>query len=76
MDGQGPRLIEISWQGFRVGERDDLRDPVSYTCVYYHEKGRQAMARLQGEFLKALKLLEQRQPRPPGQSSVTRIERE
>ena len=46
-----------------------------YTCVYYDEKGRAAMARLQGEFFKALEILENRQPRPDG-ASVTPLERE
>jgi hypothetical protein len=75
VDGQGPRVIEISWRVFRVREREDLRDPVSYTCVYYSEKGVQAMSRLQGEFLKGLELLERRQPRAQG-GTVTRIERD
>lgn len=76
VDGQGPRVIEISWQAFRAGERKDLRDPVCYTCVFYSDKGVQAMSRLQGEFLKGLELLEQRQPRVPRQATVTRIERD
>ena len=75
VDGQGPRVIEISWQEFRAGKRRDLRDPVDYTCIFYSERGMQAMSRLQGEFLKGLELLEQRQARAPGEASVTRIER-
>jgi hypothetical protein len=63
VDGQGPRAIEISWQHFRASERDNLRDPVGYTCIYYDEKGREIMNRLQSEFLKALQLMEDRQPR-------------
>lgn len=76
VDGQGPRVIEISWQQFRAGERTDLRDPVDYTCIFYSETGRQVMPRLQGEFLKGLGLLEQRQPRRTGGATVTRIERD
>jgi hypothetical protein len=75
VDGQGPRVIEVSWRDFRTSEREDLRDPVGYTCVYYSEKGVQAMSRLQGEFLKGLELLEQRQPRAQG-ATVSRIERD
>ena len=75
VDGQGPRFIELAWCDFHPGERADLREPVSYTCVYYDEKGRAAMARLQGEFFKALEILENRQPRPDG-ASVTPLERE
>jgi hypothetical protein len=76
VDGQGPRVIEVSWQDFRAGDRENLRDPVNYTCIYYHDKGVQAMSRLQGEFLKGLELLEQRQPKATGQATVTRLERE
>jgi len=68
VDGQGPRLIELAWRDFHPGERDDLRTPVAYTCIYYEEKGRAAMARLQGEFLKALELMEGRQHQPSGAS--------
>jgi len=74
VDGQGPRAIEISWRDFRVGEREDLRAPVAYTCIYYDEKGREIMNRLQSEFLKALQLLENRQPKADG-ATVTPIER-
>ncbi len=76
VDGQGPRVIEVSWQEFRSSEREDLRDPVNYTCIYYSDKGAQAMSRLQGEFLKALELLQARQPKTAGQATVTRIERD
>jgi hypothetical protein len=75
VDGQGPRVIEVSWRGFRASEREDLRDPVNYTCIFYHQKGVQAMSRLQGEFLKGLELLEERQPKTGG-ATVTRIERD
>jgi hypothetical protein len=63
VDGQGPRAIEVSWCEFRAGAREDLRAPVAYTCIYYHEKGREIMTRLHSEFLKALQLMEERQPR-------------
>ena len=76
VDGQGPRVIEVSWQEFRASERADLREPFNYTCIYYSEKGVQAMSRLQGEFLKGLELLEARQPKTAGQATVTRIERD
>jgi hypothetical protein len=66
VDGQGPRTIELAWRDFHAGDREDLRAPVSYTCVYYHEKGQQITGRLQSEFLKALELMESRQPRSEG----------
>jgi len=74
VDGQGPRSIELAWRDFHPGERADLRAPVSYTCIYYEEKGRAAMGRLQGEFFRALDLLEQRQPRAGGSATVTRLD--
>ena len=75
VDGQRPRVIEISWQDFHSGERDDLHNPVSYSCIYYNEKGRDIMGRLQSEFLKALRLMEERQPKSEG-ASVTTLERD
>lgn len=75
VDGQGPRAIEISWQNFRASERGNLRDPVSYTAVFYSEKGRETMTRLQGEILKALQLMEERQPKSDG-ASVTPLARD
>ena len=74
VDGQRPRAIEISWQDFHSGQRGDLRDPVNYTCIHYHEKGPEIMGRLQSEFLKALQLIEARQPKSES-ASVTPLER-
>ena len=73
IDGLGPRVIELSWRDFQPGEREDLRAPVTYTCVYYDEKGREIMNRLQNEFFKALELLEERQPGTDG-ATVTHLE--
>ncbi|MCO6411921.1 MAG: hypothetical protein J5I92_04175 [Thiogranum sp.] len=74
VDGQGPRTIEISWRDFRAGERQDLRAPVSYTCIYYDRNAPGIMNRLQSEFLKAVALLQDRQPRSDG-GSVTPLDR-
>ena len=46
VDGQGPRIIQVSWRDFQARERDDLRAPVTYTCIYYDTKSREIMARL------------------------------
>jgi len=75
VDGQGPRVIELAWRDFHPGEREDLRMPVSYTCIYYEEKGRGTMERLQGEFFKALDMLEDRQPRTEGPATIARLNR-
>jgi hypothetical protein len=72
VDGQGPRVIEISWRDFHAAERKDLRAPVAFTCIYYDKKGSEIMNRLQSEFLKALQLMEERQPKTDG-ATVTPI---
>jgi len=62
VDREGGRMIEIAWKHFQPGERTALDAPVSYEAVYYSASGVQTMQRLQGEFHKALMLLEQRAP--------------
>jgi hypothetical protein len=74
VDGIGPRYIEISWCEFQVKERQDLSSPVAYTCIYYDEKGREIMSRLQSEFLGALELMEDRRPKSEG-ATVTPLDR-
>ncbi|HHJ13043.1 MAG TPA: hypothetical protein ENJ79_01515 [Gammaproteobacteria bacterium] len=76
VDGQGPRSIELAWQRFRPQERAGLHEPVPYDCVFYEEKGRQTMKRLQGEFFNALRLLEERRLRAEGGASITSLNRE
>jgi hypothetical protein len=76
VDGQGPRRIELSWRRFRAKDRADLVSPVAYQCVYYTQEARAIMGRLQAEFFKALELLEQRQPGPAGEATVTPLRRD
>ena len=73
LDGQGTREIEISWQEFRPKERASLTDPVPYQAAYYSLTARGTMLRLQGEFFRALQLLESRQT-PHEAARVIRIE--
>lgn len=75
IDGQGPRRIELAWQAFRPQERDDLRAPVSYECVFYELGAEKAMQRVTSEFFSALAILEKRQGPPKGGSSVTPLKR-
>ena len=75
VDGQGPREIELTWCDFQPGKRENLRDPVAFTCIYYHPKGKEIMGRLQSEFLKALTLQEARLPKSGG-ASITPLGRE
>jgi hypothetical protein len=60
VDREGGRFIEIAWQSFRSQDRAALADPVPYEAVYYSPQAAALMARLHGEFLKALHLLESR----------------
>jgi hypothetical protein len=62
VDREGGRQIEIAWQHFRPQVRSALDQPVAYEAVYYSATGAPTMARLQGEFHKALAQLEQRAP--------------
>ena len=75
VDGQDRRNIEITWCDFQREQRENLSEPVSYTCIYYEEKGLQIMQRLQSEFFKALELVEDRQPKSDG-ASVTPLVRD
>lgn len=75
VDGQGPRAIELAWRDFRAGDRRDLRAPITYTCIYYDQKAPGMMNRLQSEFLKAVALMQERQPRPDG-ATITPLERD
>lgn len=74
VDGQGPRRIELAWRDFQTGERQDLREPVAYSCIYYNDKGGAIMNRLQSEFLKATELMRDRQPKADG-ATITPLER-
>lgn len=73
IDGQDRRRIESSWSNFRH-ESEVLDDPVSYDCVVFEEKGAGMLTRLQGEFLKALELVESRQPKSEG-ATVTSLDK-
>ena len=54
LDGERKCWIDIAWQNFRPQVRDSLEAPVPYRAVYYRPDAAQLMARLQGEFHKAL----------------------
>ena len=72
VDGAGPRVIEIAWQGFHRQERAGLQDPVEYQQVFYEPAGIAISRRLPGEFLKALREMESKQSaKTPGNASVT-----
>jgi hypothetical protein len=60
VDGIGPRVVHVAWEGFRPQTRQGLDEPVPYDRVTYHPDAREIEPRLQGEFALALVLLEQR----------------
>lgn len=61
VDREGGRFIELAWRGFRPADRDSLDAPIAYEAVYYSPGAAAVMTRLQGEFGRALKQLEDRQ---------------
>jgi hypothetical protein len=62
VDREHGRFIELAWREFRARERAALDEPVAYQAVFYSPGAQGLMARLQGEFSRALRELEQRQP--------------
>jgi len=60
VDREGRRLIELAWQRFVPQTRRSLEDPVPYEAVYYSPAATEVMRRVQGEFYKALRELEQK----------------
>ncbi len=70
-DGQGGRLIQISWRNFRPQERQSLFAPVPCQIVYYLSSAKQTMKRLVREFSDALVQMEQRQHAQPSSPAKT-----
>ena len=59
-DDQGGRLICLAW-AFRPGAgRSDLTEPAPIELSYYREDARKLHARLVGEFMQSLELMEER----------------
>jgi len=58
---EAAREVEIAWTGFRPDQRAGLDEPVAFEALYYQPDARGSMGRLQGDFLKALRLLAERQ---------------
>lgn len=65
VDREARHLVELAWRAFRPQARAGLLEPVPYEIHLYLAKARESLARLQGEFAKALEQLERRaQPHP------------
>jgi hypothetical protein len=58
---EAAREVEIAWARFRPDARTGLDEPVAFEALYYQPDARATMGRLQGEFLKAMRLLAERQ---------------
>lgn len=60
VDREAKQLVELAWREFRPQARQCLTEPVAYEIHLYLDKGREILPRLQGEFFKALREMEQR----------------
>lgn len=60
VDSQYKRWVEIAWRRFNPNARESLDQPVAYEAVFYTPQGQEIQRRIQGEFHKALTLLENR----------------
>jgi hypothetical protein len=59
-DGEGGRMIVLSWRFGKDGARDSLSEPVAIELVLYHPAARPIHQRLMVEFPKALEIMEAR----------------
>lgn len=60
VDREARHLVELAWRHFRPQARAGLSESVPYEIHLYLDKARQTLPRLQGEFFKALELVERR----------------
>lgn len=60
VDREAPGLIQLAWQHLRPQSRAALDERVPYEVVYYLPGAQEIMARLQGEFPRALQQLTER----------------
>lgn len=60
VDREAKQLVEIAWREFRPQARAGLSDPVPYEIHLYLDKAYETLARLQGEFFKALIQMDER----------------
>lgn len=60
-DGEGGRMILLSWHFAEVQTRDSLSEPVPVEVFIHHPQAQEVRARLLQEFAKALAEVEERQ---------------
>ncbi len=63
VDSASKNRVAIAWTDFKPQQRSGLLDPVSYMARYYCNDSETTMQRLQGEFLLALRAMQDKQPR-------------
>ena len=59
-DGEGGRLVVLSWQTESTGRRSSLDEPVPVEVIYYKQNAEQIQSRLMSEFPRAMKDIQQR----------------
>jgi len=76
--GVGGRVILLAWRFPATGTLDSLERPVPCSVIYYRAGLLEVQRRLQGEFTKALELLDQRSLErvAPGARRVLKFEKE
>lgn len=75
VDGRSRRNIELAWCKLLTHDREDLRSPVRFTCIYYNRSALGLIDRLYSEFYRALQLLAQRKP-AGGDATVVPLHRD
>lgn len=75
VDREARHLVELAWRNFRPQARSGLWEPVPYEIHLYLSKARDNLARLQGEFAKALEQIIERttRARPAAESPETSV---
>jgi len=59
-DGEGGRVIVLSWQTQSTGQRSSLDEPVPIEVIYYKQGTEGVQLRLMSEFPRAMKDIQQR----------------
>ena len=59
-DGEGGRVVVLSWQTESTGRRSSLDEPVPIEVVYYKAGMESVQLRLMSEFPRSMKVLQQR----------------
>lgn len=73
VDREAKHLVELAWRAFRPQTRTGLDQPVPYELHIYLKKAFEVLPRLQGEFLKAVEQMEQRDTAAQGDGEAGRI---